>query len=115
MITFFTFTLIQNCRNIFFRGDEADYGFIPLLETGSGFATAVDAKGFTKGSIKAPVDRDPTWEDVLIAYATVPGYVANRCTITINNLTKNLTHENFFFLSSLIYVMDGSLRLQRGD
>ena len=24
------------------------------------------------------VHKDPTWEDMLIAYATVPGYVANR-------------------------------------
>ena len=91
LLNFFNFILIQNFQNIFFRGDEADYGFIPLLETGSGSATAVDAKGFTKGSIKAPVDRDPTWEDVLIAYATVPGYVANRCAIIIYNSGRKST------------------------
>jgi hypothetical protein len=62
----------KNC----FRGDEADYGYIPQLEKGSlSGSTAVDAIGF---SVMPPVERDPTWEDMLIAYATVPGYVANR-------------------------------------
>jgi hypothetical protein len=27
---------------------------------------------------KERADKDPSWEDMLIAYATVPGYVANR-------------------------------------
>ena len=62
-----------------FRGDETDYGFIPQLETGSNSSsTAVDAIGFTRGAVLTPVEKDPTWEDMLIAYATVPGYVANR-------------------------------------
>jgi hypothetical protein len=61
------------------RGDETDYGYIPQLETGSGSSfTAVDAIGFKRGDVLTPVEKDPTWEDMLIAYATVPGYVANR-------------------------------------
>ena len=65
----------------YFRGDEADYGYIPKPDKGSSASTtAVDAIAFTRNPVTTPslVDRDPTWEDMLIAYATVPGYVANR-------------------------------------
>ena len=62
-----------------FRGDEADYGFIPKLDkVTSASTTAVDAIAFTKNPTPTLADKDPTWEDMLIAYATVPGYVANR-------------------------------------
>ena len=69
---------------MFFRGDDPDYGTtitIPRLEQAPG--TEVDAEPF-RASLErasAPLStmlKVPTVEDMLIAYATIPGYVANR-------------------------------------
>jgi len=70
------FFLLQACR-----GDEQDYGILPKIE----FPVASDAtdassqnppKGLQKMGARS--FKEPTWEDMLIAYATLPGYVANR-------------------------------------
>lgn len=63
--------LLQACR-----GDEADYGVQPpSLELGEG-RTQSDARKI------APVAqeqyREVSWEDMIVAYSTLPGYVANR-------------------------------------
>lgn len=57
-----------------------DHGIVPRLDTPSeGSATATDAQGVGRPRhALAATHKDPTWEDMLIAYATVPGYVANR-------------------------------------
>ena len=65
-----------------FRGDDPDYGTtitIPRLEPITG--TEIDAQAFrTCPEIGQPISthKVPTVEDMLIAYATIPGYVANR-------------------------------------
>ncbi len=85
--------------HFFNRGDEPDYGYVPRLDTPeNNGVTASDAQVLCTVSyllhlryanepllqgVAAPKRRsipvkDPTWEDMLIAYATVPGYVANR-------------------------------------
>ena len=63
------------------RGDDPDYGapiLIPRLDGG----TEVDAQAFYRPRAGSPTSRPmpkiPTVEDMLIAYATIPGYVANR-------------------------------------
>jgi len=69
---------------LFFRGDDPDYGTtitIPRLEQAPG--TEVDAQPFITSleRASAPLSsavKVPTVEDMLIAYATIPGYVANR-------------------------------------
>ena len=37
-----------------------------------------DAVGVTVDRKRSYQVKDPTWEDMLIAYSTLPGYVANR-------------------------------------
>ena len=51
------------------RGDEPDFGKVRALGT-----TSTDA-AFTKPK---PEVKDPSFEDLLVANATVAGYVANR-------------------------------------
>ena len=69
---------------LFSRGDDPDYGttlLIPRLEPLDGLiGTQVDAQAFSIGPIPPSCDKAkiPTVEDMLIAYATIPGYVANR-------------------------------------
>ncbi len=52
------------------RGDETDYGCIKS----PGGTTETDAVAMSPSS----KEKDPTWEDMLIANATVSGYVAIR-------------------------------------
>lgn len=55
-----------------------DYGYVPRFDTPENtIMDATDAVGFTPRRL-SKVSKDPVWEDILIAYATVPGFVANR-------------------------------------
>ena len=54
-----------------FRGDEPDFGTFRTTGT-----TSTDAAPMQNRS--QPISKDPTFEDMLIANATVAGYVANR-------------------------------------
>jgi len=69
------FFVLQACR-----GDEVDFGYVPRLETQESEACSVDASGFLPSpkTFKQTIAKDPTWEDMVILYATVPGFVANR-------------------------------------
>jgi hypothetical protein len=51
-----------------FRGDEPDFGSFKAMGM-----TQTDAAVY-----KPPQVKDPSWEDMLIANATVSGFVANR-------------------------------------
>jgi len=70
--------ILQACR-----GDEADYGILPKIEFAE-TSDAVDARPMAAAHIPKDVAvaerryKEPSWEDMLIAYATLPGYVANR-------------------------------------
>lgn len=70
--------ILQACR-----GDEADYGILPAIEFAD-TSDAVDARPMAATHIPKDVAvaerrfKEPSWEDMLIAYATLPGYVANR-------------------------------------
>lgn len=66
------FFIFQACR-----GDEVDFGTIPRLETQDSATCEVDASGFTVRS-QPVITKDPTWEDMVILFSTIPGYVANR-------------------------------------
>ena len=112
------FVLLQACR-----GDEPDYGFVPRLDTPvDDGSTATDAKvseqiflnkmkfrygvhGKTFFILQgvAPAKRqfqakDPTWEDMLIAYATVPGYVANRNLYRGTWFVESICHVSWYIL-----------------
>ncbi len=56
---------------------------------------------------KERVDKDPSWEDMLIAYATVPGYVANRydnaliVSIRLPGYITNMYGTMLYWLQSL--------------
>ena len=67
------FFVFQACR-----GDDVDYGTIPELErTDSQVCIDQhDAKSFSKPV--TTIAKDPSWEDMVILFATVPGFVANR-------------------------------------
>ena len=67
------FFVFQACR-----GDDVDYGIIPELEkTDSQVCLDQhDAKSFREPV--TTIAKDPTWEDMVILFATVPGYVAQR-------------------------------------
>ena len=60
------------------RGDDVDYGIIPELEKPDNHEKMdqADAKSFRQPI--TTVAKDPTWEDMVILFATVPGYVAQR-------------------------------------
>ena len=68
------FFILQSCR-----GDEADYGVMPKINFPDS-RDASDARAISEppGSRGGPVYREVTWEDMIVAYATLPGYVANR-------------------------------------
>ena len=67
-------------EELFFSGDEKDYGVIPTLESQASATCEVDAVKFVAADGNGPqnIGKDPTWEDMIILYPTVPGYVANR-------------------------------------
>ena len=67
------FFIFQACR-----GDDVDYGTIPRLETQQSMSCAVDARAYRVPDGVTTIAKDPTWEDMVILFATVPGYVANR-------------------------------------
>ncbi len=71
------FFILQACR-----GDDPDYGYVPRTDdtwTVEGYETSPDATAvFPNHAVNRTAAKDPTWEDMLIAYATIPGYVANR-------------------------------------
>ena len=74
-----------------FRGDEVDFG--TFKNPGR---TSVDSVPL---GYKTPISTDPSYEDMLVANATVAGYVANRSTFPwlmfqkntqdMSNLTQN--------------------------
>ena len=75
--------ILQCCR-----GDEADYGVLPKISFPEARVES-DARALAPGSTGATrggggnnpdVYREVTWEDMVVAYATLPGYVANRDT-----------------------------------
>lgn len=60
------------------RGDETDYGVMPRI-TFSEDRTASDARKVIPAAVEmGHVYKEVSWEDMIIAYATLPGYVANR-------------------------------------
>merc|ERR1719186_89288 len=71
------FFIIQACR-----GEDTDYG-IECENNEEGY-DMTDAVSMGSGNAsygsgrKRSMMKDPTWEDMLITYSTVPGYVANR-------------------------------------
>ena len=75
----------KNCQNgdksphlvtlllvITFRGDETDFGSVKSDGPGRTETDAIPT------SPRSP-EKDPSFEDMLIANATIDGYVANRC------------------------------------
>jgi len=60
------------------RGDETDYGVMPRI-TFPEDRTASDARKVIPNVVEmCHVYKEVSWEDMIIAYATLPGYVANR-------------------------------------
>jgi len=71
------FFIFQACR-----GDEADYGILPGISFPE-CQTQADARAVTmpkqpKDESVEPQYKNLSWEDMVVAYATLPGYVANR-------------------------------------
>ncbi len=71
------FFILQACR-----GDVPDYGHaeivrLDLPDDDGAPLTEADARSFVPRRRNESY-RDPTWEDILVSYATIPGYVANR-------------------------------------
>ena len=68
------FFILQSCR-----GDEADYGVMPKINFPES-RVASDARAISQppGSRAETGYKDVSWEDMIVAYATLPGYVANR-------------------------------------
>jgi len=66
------FFIIQACR-----GDEYDYGY---LEDSNDKVTDTDANPTRsrRSSLPNQTYKEVSWEDMLIAYSTLPGYVSNR-------------------------------------
>ena len=80
-----------------------DSGTLPRIDlretTGTeNDATAVKPRRFSTAA------KDPTWEDMLIAYATIPGYVANR------NIFRGT-----WYIESLCEVRPMTLVLESGE
>jgi len=65
------FFIIQACR-----GEQMDYGI--LSPSGDTTDAVVSQPGRGRKTSFVPQYKEPSWEDILIAYATLPGYVANR-------------------------------------
>jgi len=71
------FFILQSCR-----GDEADYGVVPKINFPESRSDS-DARAISlpPGSKSSDTRyRGVTWEDMIVAYSTLPGYVANRDT-----------------------------------
>jgi len=65
------FFILQACR-----GEDEDYGTMSLQ---SRDATDAKPRSMSMSSIYAPgAAKGLTWEDILIAFATLPGYISNR-------------------------------------
>merc|ERR1719244_651521 len=75
------FFMVQSCR-----GDEVEYGIESPPTSPTGFDTdavtspqRVTRSSFNRRSLSESIfQRELSWEDMLIAYSTLPGYVANR-------------------------------------
>lgn len=69
-------------------------GSIPRLETQESAVCGVDAVGFVAQEAKQTIAKDPSWEDMVILWATIPGYVANRLGNNLETLSLavNITH-----------------------
>jgi len=67
------FFIIQACR-----GDEYDYGY--LEDSNDKVTTSTDANPTRsrRSSLPNQTFKELSWEDMLIAYSTLPGYVSNR-------------------------------------
>lgn len=67
------FFIFQACR-----GDEMDHGVLPDI-TWSEYRNESDARPVFMGKpAPEPQYKELSWEDIIVAYATLPGYVANR-------------------------------------
>jgi len=67
------FFIFQACR-----GDEMDHGVLPGI-TWSEHRSESDARPVSIGKpAPEPQYKELSWEDIIVAYATLPGYVANR-------------------------------------
>lgn len=68
------FFILQACR-----GDDRDYGTLKAVDCVDSVRTR-DPQGSsrTRGRPLSEHIKDLTWEDMLIAYSTLPGYVSNR-------------------------------------
>lgn len=63
------------------RGDEADYGVLPELRLPEEARTSTDARRLepaSGGQEGQQQYKELSWEDMVVAYSTLPGYVANR-------------------------------------
>ena len=68
------FFILQSCR-----GDEADYGVMPKINfPDSRVESDARAISMPPGSPANTGYKEVSWEDMIVAYATLPGYVANR-------------------------------------
>ena len=66
--------IIQACR-----GEEYDHGTLsPTLDETDATGSAPGSMGPPPGSRSRKTSNHPTWEDMLIAYSTLPGYVSYR-------------------------------------
>jgi len=87
------FFILQACR-----GDEVDYGTLPEITLTDGHE-ATDARVVDPGPAAAAAPppstghKELSWEDMIIAYATLPGYVANRD-----------TYRGTWFIESLVQI-----------
>eukprot|EP00090_Calanus_glacialis_P013661 TRINITY_DN22315_c0_g1_i1.p1 TRINITY_DN22315_c0_g1~~TRINITY_DN22315_c0_g1_i1.p1 ORF type:complete len:416 (+),score=104.06 TRINITY_DN22315_c0_g1_i1:319-1566(+) len=71
------FFIFQACR-----GDEADYGILPAISFPENRSDS-DARAVVmpRQPVEIPSEsqfKNLSWEDMVVAYATLPGYVANR-------------------------------------
>merc|ERR1711915_983247 len=66
------FFIIQACR-----GDETDYGYLAASKESCTDTDATPHRG-RKTSLPLQTYKELSWEDMLIAYSTLPGYVSNR-------------------------------------
>merc|ERR1719187_3200038 len=67
------FFILQACR-----GDETDFGSMKFVQTDGNIETDAKVSLPPTQEETSSQYKDPSFEDMLIAYATLPGYVANR-------------------------------------
>lgn len=96
------FFILQACR-----GDEVDYGVLPEItftdgHEGTDARVVAPAPGPAQPQSQGIGHKELSWEDMIIAYATLPGYVANRD-----------TYRGTWFIESLVQIfMDRAADLE---